>query len=393
MLALEVKHFFRQRQTHLILSLALLSAIIFVSAVSFISYQHKQESLQQLDRQITNLEQMIQESGDHSFDTALQQLQERSDHMQSDDWSYWYQYVLGQTTVDGELASFEVDGYQVQPETVHATDTLFKILQERQLPYAFPMTFVATPFEKPETTQDKETVARLMSAQLMDGRAVVWSFLERGGLLWMIIVSCLLFGSLFVYDRQLLHPSRRWLMTSSVSQGRVFRSRLALFVIGEGCLLVGMLLLLYLVAGLWHGFGQWDFPMVTYVAKQTGKNIIREQMQLVVRPFYELVVPTIVLYVSLSFLWMAVIHWWTSLVKQPIIGSFLGLATGGLAMLYQHPWNPFSYWRITQLVDGSALVAQFRNHWNNPYILVLIWGVVGVLYLFTALIERIQTRR
>lgn len=399
MKTLFLKYFLKQKKFILFL---VLSTIIATSLSVIAKIENKKATNRQIEIK-NNLIEMNQYCLDASDEELMKEdygkeeipeLREKSkqniEHLknfikqiENNNWQFLYEYELD-GYVDGHYKFLSVDDFSINPKTTEITQKTLTFLKENNIPSAHPLLLQYTEFDQPRTTQDRNSLLNYSGKTLLGTNHRLWDFFKKDLTLIYIPIIVLGTGTLFSDLYESKNKKIRFLKTSGVSNFKVVSSGLLVgtfFTVFTG---IAILLVNYAVEFLINGSSSLKYPIVTYFPEKVYFSIMDFNYKIV--PILEVLKKSIVLFLLYGIFIFLVTSFFSKLLKSTVKSTLVTFATILCFQIFPKYNNPFSYWKVGNLVDGSINIAyRVTNYSYNKSLKILLYSIFLSLISITVL--------
>ena len=207
----------------------------------------------------------------------------------------------------------------------------------------------------------------------------------------MIVVT---FGILFSKLEDVQNKTIRFLKASGASKFKIVSS--GLFIGGILTILLGLLILtiFFVIEFLINGMSSFKYPITTYIVKNNYFSLMSFGYKIV--PISDVLIKSLILFLLYGifiFLFTSAISTFVKSSFKTVILSFGLIAT---LQMFNRCYNPFSYWRVGKIADGSInfLFKTVSYSFDKSYKVLLISICILTFFLICiSLIEYIRRRK
>lgn len=328
----------------------------------------------------------------HFYQSYIDDYRAEKNAAQSEDWNYFYTKNIREHWIDGKYSDVVYEQYQIAPETIENTVLVSRYLKKHQLPTAFPTGFFLTIFDQPRNPADQELLVNIGKQQLKGTSHEVWKWQKETGTFLLPVISLVCFSNFFIKDNQHSNRQRRLLRTAGLSNQRILQNKMVAFFILFSIVFLTTHLLVLLTALMINGHSSWLYPITTYTFLNPSSFVGRSSINLTLKPIYQIVLNTLFLQYLYCLFIVGFSQVMTRFFKNTLIGSIfsLGLTLG--ATLYPSPWNPFSFWRVATITDGSLIAQTNQVNYTTPQatitLLLSIFSLYALYFFLNPYLEK-----
>ncbi|MFT4445130.1 MULTISPECIES: ABC transporter permease [unclassified Parvimonas] len=241
--------------------------------------------------------------------------------------------------------------YTVDKLTVEITYETLKYLIENDLPSAHPLYLEKTEFEQPRTSEESKLLDYYSKKTLIGTSHRLWDFFTNNLVLIYTFIIVVTFGILFSKLEESQNKTIRFLRTSGASKFRIVSS--GLFTGGILTILLGLLIpaIFFGIEFLISGSSSFKYPITTYIVKSDYFSLMSFGYKIV--PISDVLIKSLILFLLYGlfiFLFTSAISTFVKSSVKSVILSFGLIAT---LQMFNKWYNPFSYWRVGKIADGS----------------------------------------
>ena len=275
--------------------------------------------------------------------------------------------------------------------TVEITYKVLKYLIENNIPSAYPLNLQRTEFDQPRTSEEEKILDYYSKKTLVGTSHRLWDFFTNNLLLIYTFIIVVTFGILFSKLEESQNKTIRFLRTSGASKFRIVSS--GLFTGGILTIILGLLIpaMFFGIEFLISGSSSFKYPIVTYIVKSDYYSLMSFGYKIV--PISDVLTKSLILFLLYGifiFLFTSTISTFVKSSVKCIILSFGLIAT---LQMFNKWYNPFSYWRVGKIADGSInILSKTITYSFDKSCKILAIGIC-ILTILLICIAFIQDRR
>ena len=241
--------------------------------------------------------------------------------------------------------------YTVDQLTVEITYEILKYLKENNIPSAHPLNIQRTEFDQPRTSEESNLLDYHSKKTLVGTSHRLWDFFSNNLVLIYTFIIVVTFGILFSKLEESQNKTIRFLRTSGASKFRIVSS--GLFTGGILTIILGLLIptIFFGIEFLINGSSSFKYPITTYIVKSDYFSLMSFGYKIV--PISDVLIKSLILFLLYGlfiFLFTSTISTFVKSSVKSVILSFGLIAT---LQMFNKWYNPFSYWRVGKIADGS----------------------------------------
>ena len=275
--------------------------------------------------------------------------------------------------------------------TVEITYKVLKYLIENNIPSAYPLNLQRTEFDQPRTSEEEKILDYYSKKTLVGTSHRLWDFFTNNLLLIYTFIIVVTFGILFSKLEESQNKTIRFLKTSGASKFRIVSS--GLFTGGILTIILGLLIpaIFFGIEFLISGSSSFKYPITTYIVKSNYFSLMSFGYKIV--PISDVLIKSLILFLLYGlfiFLFTSTIATFVKSSVKSVILSFGLIAT---LQMFNQWYNPFSYWRVGKIADGSInILSKTITYSFNKSCKILVIGIC-ILTILLICIAFIQDRR
>ena len=409
------KYFIKQKKNILFLIIIIIIGTVISSISKIENNKNKEEQIFSRERVIDIFKQDIKEvdkdlENDNISDeekTELNNIKKRKtkiisgyeeiiQNIKTENWQALYESELKHSLdPNGNFVSkgFVKKGvsYTVDKLTVEITYETLKYLKENNIPSAHPLNIQRTEFDQPRTSEESNLLDYHSKKTLIGTSHRLWDFFTNNLVLIYTFIIVVTFGILFSKLEDSQNKTIRFLRTSGASKFRIVSS--GLFTGGILTIMLGLLIpaIFFGIEFLINGSSSFKYPITTYIVKNDYYSLMSFGYKIV--PISDVLIKSLILFLLYGlfiFLFTSTISTFVKSSVKSVILSFGLIAT---LQMFNKWYNPFSYWRVGKIDDGSInILSKTITYSFNKSCKILVIGIC-ILTILLICIAFIQDRR
>ena len=409
------KYFIKQKKNILFFIIIIIIGT-FISSVSKIeNNKNKEEQIYSKERAIEIFKEEIKEvdkdlESDNISDEErielnnmkkrnianIQNYEKTIQDIKTENWQVLYEDEL-KLSLDSNgnfaLKGFSTNGidYAANKLTAEITYKILKYLKENNIPSAHPLYLDKTEFEQPRTSEESKLLDYYSKKTLIGTSHRLWDFFTNNLVLIYTFIIVVTFGILFSKLEESQNKTIRFLRTSGASKFRIVFS--GLFTGGILTIILGLLIpaIFFGIEFLINGSSSFKYPITTYIVKNDYYSLMSFGYKIV--PISDVLLKSLILFLLYGifiFLFTSAISTFVKSSVKSVILSFGLIAT---LQMFNKWYNPFSYWRVGKIADGSInILSKTITYSFNKSCKILVIGIC-ILTILLICIAFIQDRR
>lgn len=409
------KYFIRQKKNILFLIVIIILGIVMTSVSKIENNKNKEEQISIRKRAIEIFKEEIKDvdkdlESDNVSDeekTELNDMKKRDianiqyyekiiQDIKDGNWQVLYEDEL-KLSLDSNgnfaLKGFSTNGidYTANQLTAEITYKILKYLKENNIPSAHPLYLDKTEFEQPQTLEESKLLDYYSKKTLIGTSHRLWDFFTNNLVLIYTFIIVVTFGILFSKLEESQNKTIRFLTTSGTSKFRIVSS--GLFTGGILTIILGLLIptIFFGIEFLISGSSSFKYPITTYIVKNDYYSLMSFGYKIV--PMSDVLIKSLILFLLYGlfiFLFTSTISTFVKSSVKSVILSFGLIAT---LQMFNKWYNPFSYWRVGKIADGSInILSKTVTYSFNKSCKILVIGIC-ILTILLICIAFVQDRR
>ena len=313
-------------------------------------------------------------------------------NVKNNNWKSMYEYEMSNLKdSDGQFTIYAVNNMFINELTVEISYETLKYLKENNIPSAHPLNLQRTEFEQPRTSEESKLLDYYSKKTLIGTSHRLWDFFTNNLVLIYTFIIVVTFGILFSKLEESQNKTIRFLRTSGASKFRIVSS--GLFTGGILTIILGLLIpaMFFGIEFLISGSSSFKYPITTYIVKNDYFSLMSFGYKIV--PISDVLTKSLILFLLYGmfiFLFTSAISTFVKSSVKSVILSFGLIAT---LQMFNKWYNPFSYWRVGKIADGSInFLFKTVTYSFNKSCKILVIGIC-ILTILLICIAFIQDRR
>ena len=241
--------------------------------------------------------------------------------------------------------------YTVDKLTAEITYKILKYLTENELPSAHPLYLEKTEFDQPRTSEESKLLDYYSKKTLIGTSHRLWDFFTNNLVLIYTFIIVVTFGILFSKLEESQNKTIRFLRTSGASKLRIVSS--GLFTGGILTIVLGLLIpaIFFGIEFLISGSSSFKYPITTYIVKSDYFSLMSFGYKIV--PISDVLTKSLILFLLYGIFIFLVTSTISTFVKSSVKCVILSFGLIATLQMFNKWYNPFSYWRVGKIADGS----------------------------------------
>lgn len=313
-------------------------------------------------------------------------------NVKNNNWKSMYEYEMSNLKdSDGQFTIYAVNNMFINELTVEISYETLKYLKDNNIPSAHPLNLQRTEFEQPRTSEESKFLDYYSKKTLIGTSHRLWDFFTNNLVLIYTFIIVVTFGILFSKLEESQNKTIRFLTTSGASKFRIVSS--GLFTGGILTIILGLLIpaIFFGIEFLINGSSSFKYPITTYIVKNDYYSLMSFGYEIV--PISDVLTKSLILFLLYGlfiFLFTSTISTFVKSSVKSVILSFGLIAT---LQMFNKWYNPFSYWRVGKIADGSInILSKTITYSFNKSCKILVIGIFILTFLLIC-IAFIQDRR
>ena len=409
------KYFIKQKKNILFLIIIIIFGFIISSVSKIENNKNKEEQISIREKAIEIFKEEIKEvdkdlENDNISDeekTELNNIKKRKtkiingyeeiiQDIKTENWQALYESEL-KHSLDSNgnfaLKGFRTNGidYAANQLTAEITYKILKYLKENNIPSAHPLYLEKTEFEQPRTSEESKLLDYYSKKTLIGTSHRLWDFFSNNLVLIYTFIIVVTFGILFSKLEESQNKTIRFLRTSGASKFRIVSS--GLFTGGILTILLGLLIpaMFFGIEFLISGSSSFKYPITTYIVKSDYFSLMSFGYKIV--PISDVLIKSLILFLLYGLFIFLVTSTISTFVKSSVKSVILSFGLIATLQMFNKWYNPFSYWRVGKIADGSInILSKTITYSFNKSCKILIIGIC-ILTILLICLAFIQDRR
>ena len=313
-------------------------------------------------------------------------------NVKNNNWKSMYEYEMSNLKdSDGQFTIYAVNNMFINELTVEISYETLKYLKDSNISSAYPLNLQRTEFDQPRTSEESKYLDDNSKKTLIGTSHRLWDFFTNNLVLIYTFIIVVTFGILFSKLEESQNKTIRFLRTSGASKFRIVSS--GLFTGGILTIILGLLIpaIFFGIEFLISGSSSFKYPITTYIVKNDYFSLMSFGYRIV--PISDVLTKSLILFLLYGifiFLFTSTISTFVKSSVKSVILSFGLIAT---LQMFNKWYNPFSYWRVGKIADGSInILSKTVTYSFNKSCKILVIGIC-ILTILLICIAFIQDRR
>ncbi|WP_314557700.1 ABC transporter permease subunit [uncultured Parvimonas sp.] len=406
------KYFIKQKKNIIFLIVIIILGIVISSISKIENKKTNDEYISSKEETLKNHESIIKENEEKlSQDNLIKEeiedlIREREDFsklLEDDkvkyeasknyDWKTLYEIYMEflKPEKTNSFIAMGLDTIDIHPLTIEITYETLKYLKDNNIPSAHPLNLQRTEFEQPRTSEESKLLDYYSKKTLIGTSHRLWDFFTNNLVLIYTFIIVVTFGILFSKLEDSQNKTIRFLKTTGASKFRIVSS--GLFTGGILTIILGLLIpaIFFGIEFLISGSSSFKYPITTYIVKNDYYSLMSYGYKIV--PISDVLTKSLILFLLYGifiFLFTSAISTFVKSSVKSVILSFGMIAT---LQMFNQWYNPFSYWRVGKIADGSInILSKTVTYSFNKSCKILVIGIF-ILTILLICIAFIQDRR
>ena len=409
------KYFIKQKKNILFLIVIIIIGTVISSISKIENNKNKEEQIFSKERAIEIFKEEIKEE-DKDLESSnisdeekielnnmkkrnianIQNYEKTIQDIKTENWQVLYEDEL-KRSLDSNgnftLKGFRTNGidYTANQLTAEITYKILKYLTENELPSAHPLYLEKTEFEQPRTSEESKLLDYYSKKTLIGTSHRLWDFFSNNLVLIYTFIIVVTFGILFSKLEESQNKTIRFLRTSGSSKFRIVSS--GLFTGGILTIILGLLIpaIFFGIEFLINGSSSFKYPITTYIVKSDYFSLMSFGYKIV--PISDVLIKSLILFLLYGLFIFLVTSTISTFVKSSVKSVILSFGLIATLQMFNQWYNPFSYWRVGKIADGSInILSKTITYSFNKSCKILVIGIC-ILTILLICIAFIQDRR
>ena len=409
------KYFIKQKKNILFLIVIIIIGSVISSISKIENNKNKEEQIFSKERAIEIFKEEIKEE-DKDLESSnisdeekielnnmkkrnianIQNYEKTIQDIKTENWQVLYEDEL-KRSLDSNgnftLKGFRTNGidYTANQLTAEITYKILKYLTENELSSAHPLYLEKTEFEQPRTSEESKLLDYYSKKTLIGTSHRLWDFFSNNLVLIYTFIIVVTFGILFSKLEESQNKTIRFLRTSGSSKFRIVSS--GLFTGGILTIILGLLIpaIFFGIEFLISGSSSFKYPITTYIVKSDYYSLMSFGYKIV--PISDVLIKSLILFLLYGIFIFLVTSAISTFVKSSVKSVILSFGLIATLQMFNKWYNPFSYWRVGKIADGSInILSKTITYSFNKSCKILVIGIC-ILTILLICIAFIQDRR
>ncbi|MEB3066954.1 hypothetical protein VJJ00_06090, partial [Parvimonas micra] len=326
----------------------------------------------------------------------IQNYEKTIQDIKTENWQVLYEDEL-KRSLDSNgnftLKGFRTNGidYTANQLTAEITYKILKYLTENELPSAHPLYLEKTEFEQPRTSEESKLLDYYSKKTLIGTSHRLWDFFSNNLVLIYTFIIVVTFGILFSKLEESQNKTIRFLRTSGSSKFRIVSS--GLFTGGILTIILGLLIpaIFFGIEFLINGSSSFKYPITTYIIKNDYFSLMSFGYK--IASISDVLIKSLILFLLYELFIFLVTSTISTFVKSSVKSVILSFGLIATLQMFNQWYNPFSYWRVGKIADGSInILSKTITYSFNKSCKILAIGIC-ILTILLICIAFIQDKR
>ncbi len=409
------KYFIKQKKNILFLIIIIIIGTVISSISKIENNKNKEEQIFSKERAIEIFKEEIKEE-DKDLESSnisdeekielnnmkkrnianIQNYEKTIQDIKTENWQVLYEDEL-KRSLDSNgnftLKGFRTNGidYTANQLTAEITYKILKYLTENELPSAHPLYLEKTEFEQPRTSEESKLLDYYSKKTLIGTSHRLWDFFSNNLVLIYTFIIVVTFGILFSKLEESQNKTIRFLRTSGSSKFRIVSS--GLFTGGILTIILGLLIpaIFFGIEFLINGLSSFKYPITTYIVKNDYFSLMSFGYK--IASISDVLIKSLILFLLYGLFIFLVTSTISTFVKSSVKSVILSFGLIATLQMFNQWYNPFSYWRVGKIADGSInILSKTITYSFNKSCKILVIGIC-ILTILLICIAFIQDRR
>ena len=409
------KYFIKQKKNILFLIVIIIIGTVISSISKIENNKNKEEQIFSKERAIEIFKEEIKEE-DKDLESSnisdeekielnnmkkrnianIQNYEKTIQDIKTENWQVLYEDEL-KRSLDSNgnftLKGFRTNGidYTANQLTAEITYKILKYLTENELPSAHPLYLEKTEFEQPRTSEESKLLDYYSKKTLIGTSHRLWDFFSNNLVLIYTFIIVVTFGILFSKLEESQNKTIRFLRTSGSSKFRIVSS--GLFTGGILTIILGLLIpaIFFGIEFLINGSSSFKYPITTYIVKNDYFSLMSFGYK--IASISDVLIKSLILFLLYGLFIFIVTSTISTFVKSSVKSVILSFGLIATLQMFNQWYNPFSYWRVGKIADGSInILSKTITYSFNKSCKILVIGIC-ILTILLICIAFIQDRR
>ena len=409
------KYFIKQKKNILFLIVIIIIGTVISSISKIENNKNKEEQIFSKERAIEIFKEEIKEE-DKDLESSnisdeekielnnmkkrnianIQNYEKTIQDIKTENWQVLYEDEL-KRSLDSNgnftLKGFRTNGidYTANQLTAEITYKILKYLTENELPSAHPLYLEKTEFEQPRTSEESKLLDYYSKKTLIGTSHRLWDFFSNNLVLIYTFIIVVTFGILFSKLEESQNKTIRFLRTSGSSKFRIVSS--GLFTGGILTIILGLLIpaIFFGIEFLINGSSSFKYPITTYIIKNDYFSLMSFGYK--IASISDVLIKSLILFLLYGLFIFLVTSTISTFVKSSVKSVILSFGLIATLQMFNQWYNPFSYWRVGKIADGSInILSKTITYSFNKSCKILVIGIC-ILTILLICIAFIQDRR
>ena len=287
------------------------------------------------------------------FSKLLEDEKEKYEASKNSDWKTLYEIYMKFLKPEeiNKFIEMNFNTVNIPPITIEITYETLKYLKDNNIPSAHHLTLQRTEFEQPRTSEGAKDLDGFSKKTLIGTSHRLWDFFTNNLLLIYTFIIVVTFGILFSKLEESQNKTIRFLRSSGASKFKIVSS--GLFTGEILTILLGLLIpsIFFGIEFLINGSSSFKYPITTYIVKSDYFSLLSFGYKIV--PISDVLIKSLILFLLYGIFIFLVTSIISTFVKSSVKSVILSFGLIATLQMFNKWYNPFSYWRVGKIADGS----------------------------------------
>ena len=287
------------------------------------------------------------------FSKLLEDEKSKYEANKNSDWKTLYEIYMKFLKPEeiNKFIEMNFNTVNIPPITIEITYETLKYLKYNNISSAHHLTLQRTEFEQPRTSEGAKDLDGFSKKTLIGTSHRLWDFFINNLVLIYTFIIVVTFGILFSKLEESQNKTIRFLRTSGASKFKIVSS--GLFTGSTLTVLLGLLIptIFFGMEFLISGSSSFKYPITTYIVKSDYYSLMSFGYNIV--PISDVLTKSLILFLLYGIFIFLVTSAISTFVKSSVKSVILSFGLIATLQMFNKWYNPFSYWRVGKIADGS----------------------------------------
>ena len=287
------------------------------------------------------------------FSKLLEDEKAKYEANKNSDWKTLYEIYMKFLKPEeiNKFIEMNFNTVNIPPITIEITYETLKYLKYNNISSAHHLTLQRTEFEQPRTSEGAKDLDGFSKKTLIGTSHRLWDFFINNLVLIYTFIIVVTFGILFSKLEESQNKTIRFLRTSGASKFKIVSS--GLFTGSTLTVLLGLLIptIFFGMEFLISGSSSFKYPITTYIVKSDYYSLMSFGYNIV--PISDVLTKSLILFLLYGIFIFLVTSAISTFVKSSVKSVILSFGLIATLQMFNKWYNPFSYWRVGKIADGS----------------------------------------